>query len=507
MEIRLVRESVTAIACDALVVAVSRPRAAQRAQLSPAAEVIDSQLERVIEESCAGGAIKGNLGEVTSFYTFGRLPARRVVVLGLGNPEDELPRTLRRASGTALRRLQELGARRVALALEGAVGKAGFGSAEAVQAQVEGSLLGLYRFEQYKSERAESREEIAELLLVVGQPLSEELEAALQRGQALAEATNFARDLVNEPPNVLTPAGLAERARALAAAGGMECEILERPQMEALGMGGLLAVARGSGEPPYLIILRYRGAPADGSPAIALVGKGITFDSGGLSLKSAEGMVTMKGDMAGAAAVLGAMQAIARLKLPINVTALVPATENMPGGRAYRPGDILRIMNGKTIEIVNTDAEGRLALADAMSYAVREGLTPIIDVATLTGAIGTALGSVYAGLFSNDEQLSAELIAAGRAVGEKLWALPLDEEYGEQIQSDVADIKQTGGRLAGSITAAKILEHFAGNASWAHLDIASTSFLESARPYQEKGATGMAVRTLAEFVRRRSNGG
>ena len=270
--------------------------------------------------------------------------------------------------------------------------------------------------------------------------------------------------------------------------------------MQELGMGGLLGVSQGSAEHPKFIILRYSGAPESENQGIALVGKGITFDTGGISLKHAEGMHQMKGDMAGAAAVIGAMYAIAVLKPAINVTALVPTTENMPSGTAYRPGDILRIMNGKTIEIVNTDAEGRLVLADALSYAVKNGLSPIIDVATLTGGIVVALGSVMSGMFCNDEELSNDIIAAGQVVGEKFWPMPLDDEYKEAIQSDIADIKQTGGKYASAVTAAKILEHFVGDAQWAHLDIAGTDFIDTKKPYQEHGATGVAVRTLAEFV-------
>ena len=325
---------------------------------------------------------------------------------------------------------------------------------------------------------------------------------AVRRGSALAEATNFARDLVNEPPNILTPTELANRSAAMSSQFGLECEILDRPQMQELGMGGLLAVSQGSAEPPKFIILRYRGATKSTAKGMALVGKGITFDTGGISLKPAERMDEMKGDMAGAAAVIGAMQAIASLKPDVNVTALVSTTENMPSGTSYRPGDILRIMNGKTIEIVNTDAEGRLVLADALSYAAKEGLSPIIDVATLTGAVVVALGNTMAGLFSNDSVLTEEIVAAGKAVGEKFWSMPMDEEYGEQIKSEIADIKQTGGRAAGSVTAAKILEHFVGDAKWAHLDIAGTSYVDSKKPHQEKGATGMAVRTLAELASR-----
>jgi leucyl aminopeptidase len=303
----------------------------------------------------------------------------------------------------------------------------------------------------------------------------------------------------------LTPSELANRASAMARQFGLEYEILDRPEMQELGMGGLLGVAQGSVEPPKFIILRYRGAPQSEDKGIALVGKGITFDTGGISLKPAERMHEMKGDMAGAAAVIGAMYAIASLKPAINVTALVPTTENMPGGTAYRTGDILRIMNGKTIEIVNTDAEGRLVLADALSYAVKEGLSPIIDVATLTGGIVIALGSVMSGMFCNEEELSNEIIAAGQVAGEKFWLMPLDDEYKEAIQSDIADIKQPGGKYASAATAAKILEQFVGDAQWAHLDIAGTDFIDTKKPYQEHGATGVAVRTLAEFILRRAD--
>ena len=307
---------------------------------------------------------------------------------------------------------------------------------------------------------------------------------------------------MNEPPRVLTPTELANRANAMAGQFGLECDIFDKEKIAELQMGGLLGVAQGSAEPPKFIILRYRGMPQSDNKGLAFVGKGITFDSGGISIKPAAGMDEMKGDMGGAAAVIGAMQAIAALKPAINVTALIPTSENMPSGTAYHPGDILRIMNGKTIEIINTDAEGRLILADALSYAVKEGLSPIIDLATLTGGIVIALGDVMTGLFSNNETLTNEVIAAGRTVGEKYWPMPLDDEYSDLIRSDIADIKQTGGRSASSITAAKILENFVGDAKWAHLDIAGTSYVDSKKAHQEKGATGVGVRTLAELAER-----
>src|SRR5947209_7448642 len=507
MDIQVVSKTVKQVVCDALVVGAVRTKTAQAATdvvLSETAKSVDVLLDGLIQQICADGEFKGNLGEITTIYTMGKLAAKRVIVVGLGAQETLKAQALRQASAIAARHLQNTGAHHIALALNGE--QFGIDAAQGVQAQVEGALLGLYTFRKYQHSNDNSNGRgIREISLVAGAANKEgTLEEAVRRGSILAEATNFARDLVNEPPNVLTPTELAHRASTMARQFGLECKILDRPQMQELGMGGLLAVAQGSGEPPKFIILRYRGASQNTGKGIALVGKGITFDTGGISLKPAERMHEMKGDMAGAAAVICAMQAIAALKPAINVTALVSSTENMPGGTAYRSRDILRIMNGKTVEIVNTDAEGRLVLADALSYAVREGLSPIIDVATLTGGIVIALGSVMSGLFCNDQALSDDIIAAGRAAGEKFWPMPLDEEYAEQIKSDIADVKQTGGRGASAVTAAKILENFVGDAQWAHLDVAGTTYDDSQKPHQESGATGFAVRTLTELALQRA---
>jgi leucyl aminopeptidase len=335
---------------------------------------------------------------------------------------------------------------------------------------VEGTLLGAYSFTKYQTQ-PDNSSKVERLLFVSADARSKTQQEALRRGIMIAEGANFARDLVNEQPAVLTPTELARRAAEKAGQFGLKCTTFDQPQMEELGMVGLLGVAKGSAEPPKFIILSYCGAPNTTS-TLALVGKGITFDSGGLSLKTAQGMEEMKGDMGGSAAVIGAMQIIGALKLEINVLGLVPATENMPDGAFSHPGDILRLMNGKTIEIVNTDAEGCLALADALSYAVREGCSPIIDVATLTG--------------------------------ERLWPMPLDDDYQELIESHIADIRQTGGRYGGAITAAKILEHFVGEAQWAHLDIAGMEFAESKSSFMEHGASGFGARILAELVLKRA---
>jgi len=506
MDIRVTNQAEARVACDALVVAVAaQKKAGQQSKsvvLSEAAKSADSVLGGLITEMCAHGEIKASLGELNTIHTMGRLVAKRIVVVGLGSHETLDTQSIRRASAIAARHLQHTGAQEIALALNWY--GTGVDELAGAQAQVEGALLGLYSFRKYQHTQDNGNGQgVTRIKLLSGNTGEATLNQAIERGIIFAGATNFARDLVNEPPNVLTPTELANRAGAMAKQSGLTCEVLDRSQMHELGMGGLLGVAQGSAEPPKFIILRYRGALHNADKGMALVGKGITFDTGGISLKPAEGMHEMKGDMAGAAAVIGAMQIIAALKPAINVTAFVPATENMPSGTAYHPGDVLRIMNGKTIEIINTDAEGRLVLADALSYALKEGLSPIIDVATLTGGIVVALGSVMSGMFCNDEQLSQQIIAAGKAAGEKFWPMPLDDEYAELIQSDIADIKQTGGRAASSVTAAKILENFVDDAKWAHLDIAGTDFIDTKKPYQEKGATGFAVRTLAELALRR----
>lgn len=502
MDIRLTDSTLKDVACDALVVGVAIPEREPQANnivLSKTASGVDSLLGGLIQEIFAAGEFKGNLGELITIYSMGKLTAKRVVIAGLGKESKLSPKRMRQAVATAARHLQNTSAHEITLAIDWE------DTEQLVQAEVEGALLGLYTFRKYQHSNAEGKEQgISKIQILAGNANDNRLKQALQRGMIFAEATNFARDLVNEPPNVLTPTELANRASTMAKQFGLESQVLDRPQMQELGMGGLLAVSQGSAQPPKFIILRYRGIPQGTEKGMALVGKGITFDSGGISIKPAERMHEMKGDMAGAAAVIASMQIIAALKPAINVTALVSTTENMPDGAAYRPGDIIRIMNGKTVEILNTDAEGRLVLADAISYAVKDGLSPIIDVATLTGAIVVALGNTISGVFCNDTELCNEIIASGQAVGEKFWPMPLDEEYEEEILSDIADVKQTGGRPASACKAAKILEQFVGDAQWAHLDIAGTDFVDVKKPYQERGATGFAVRTLAELVLRRA---
>jgi len=496
METKLVSQAIQNIACDALIVGAARSGKSQESKngavFFSATKEVDRLLDGLLTSIYANGEFKANPGEITEIYTMGKLVARRVIMVGLGNAETLEGHIFRRAAGIAVRFAQNKGAHTVALALDA-------DASEGLQAAVEGALLGVYHFKKYLTSQSNTLG-IESLQFVSKNADSATLQTAFKQGIVMAEATNFARDLVNEQPAVLTPTELANRASAMARQFQLECTILEQPQIAELGMGGLLAVAKGSAEPPRFIILRYRGAPQSTEKEIALVGKGITFDTGGISIKPAAGMESMKGDMGGGAAVIGAMQIIAALKPAINVLGLVPTSENMPDGASYHPGDVLRLMNGKTIEIINTDAEGRLALADALSYAVHEGCSPIIDIATLTGGCVVALGGKRGGLFSNDEDLSAALMTTSATTGEKFWPLPLDDEYAEFIESHIADVKQTGGRYGSAITAAKVLEHFVGEASWAHLDIAGMELVEGRGSFIEPGASGMGARALATFV-------
>ncbi|MGB9594165.1 MAG: leucyl aminopeptidase, partial [Anaerolineae bacterium] len=336
--------------------------------------------------------------------------------------------------------------------------------------------------------------------VVMSEETAQQAKEGAAAGVQIAEAVNWARDLVNQPANYATPSILADEARRMAKTYGLKFQALGPAEMRTLGMGALLGVAQGSAQEPRFIILEHNGRSDDPSP-IVLIGKGLTFDSGGISIKPSEGMEKMKGDMAGAAAVFGAMRAVAALKIPRRVIGLVPATENLPSGTAYKPGDVLKAITGKTIEVISTDAEGRLILADALGYAQRYQPVGVVDLATLTGSCVVALGTFVAGLFANDDALAARIEAASKATNEKVWRMPMWDEYAEQIKSDVADVKNTGGRPAGSITAAKFLEKFAENMPWAHLDIAGPAAAEKDGPYQPKGGTGFGVRLLVQMLR------
>ncbi len=459
---------------------------------------IDSALDGAISQLISQGEIKGKLNEVTVIHSLGKLPAARVAIAGLGKkPELSLDR-VRGSVAETCRRLQQKRVSRVATVTQGA-GIAGITLEQAAQAITEGAMLGVYSFRKHITREAEPGE-IKELNIVDADATKLTiLEKGCYKGRVLAEATNLARDMVNEPANFMTPSHMVAVASKLAESYRLELSVLEREQMQELGMGGLLGVAQGSRQPPKFITLRYNGRGSN-EVDIALVGKGITFDSGGISIKPSEKMEEMKGDMAGGAAVIAVLSAVAQLKPRINVIAIVPATENLPDGSALKPGDIITAMNGKTIEIISTDAEGRLILADALSYAHKLGAKSVVDAATLTGAMRAALGDMYTGAFGNNQELVDRVIAAGAQAGEPMWQMPMPEEYKEQIKSDVADVKNVGGRYAGAITAAQFLAEFVGDTPWVHLDIAGTSLSEKEHDYQVKGATGVPVRTLVNLV-------
>lgn len=465
--------------------------------LSGAVVPMDARLGGVIGRLKQAGDISGKAGELTCLLDRSGAAAERILVAGLGKRERGDRIALIESAATAIRAVTGKQRRRVAFALPEEVN--GLGWEDVAVAVGVGLIQGCHGPGVRKSEPERFAPE--ELWLVA--PPSAPVEAIRQgvwRADVEGRAVALAQELVNLPPNDLYPESFAERARSAAGKGNFECTVLDEKQIEAERMGALLAVARGSDRPPRLVVLRYRGA--DNGQPLAWVGKGVTFDSGGLSLKTNEQMLDMKGDMAGAAAVLAAVQAAAELRLPIHVLGVCPLVENMPGGRAMKLGDVLRARNGKTIEVHNTDAEGRLILADALSYAVDQKAGHIVDLATLTGACMVALGEEVAGLMGNNDGWCERVQAAAQRAGERLWRLPTFPLFGEQIKSHVADIKNvTGKRYGGAITAAKFLEHFVGDVPWAHMDIAGPAWAEHESPSRDPGGTGFAVRTLVELAR------
>jgi leucyl aminopeptidase len=432
----------------------------------------------------------GKSGEVAVLHHPSGLSAKRLVLAGGGKRERLDAAELRKLTGAVVRALKSKGIRSITLALDEP-----FRSDDFTAAAVEGALLADLENDRYKTDPKKNEKQVDSFAVLGGS------QAGVNRGRILAEAQNFSRDIANEPANVLTPTVLAGHARKMASEFGLECEILDQDRMKQLGMGALLGVAQGSAEPPALIVLRYKPANAPTSKDhLGLIGKGVTFDTGGISIKPSDGMEKMRYDMAGGAAVIGAMRAIAQLKPSIPVTALVPTVENMPGSKAQRPGDIVKSLSGKTIEVLNTDAEGRLILIDALTYAQRLGCTHLVDAATLTGAIVVALGSVNIGAFTNNEAFLGKLLAASKAEGEKTWQMPMDEEYKELLKSNFADLHNIGGRAGGSITAAWFIRDFVDETPWIHLDIAGTAWLDDAKPYMAKGATGVGLRTFVRLA-------
>jgi leucyl aminopeptidase len=436
------------------------------------------------------GEFTGKTLEIAVLHHPPGLSAKRLVLAGGGKRDRFDAAELRKLSGAVLRALKAKGVRGITLVLDEP-----FRSDDFAAAAVEGALLADPENDRYKTDPKKNEKQVDSFAVLGGS------QAAVHRGRILAEAQNFSRDIANEPANVLTPTVLAGHAKKMASEFGLECEILDQDRMRQLGMGALLGVAQGSAEPPALIVLRYKPATAPASKDhLGLIGKGVTFDTGGISIKPSDGMEKMRYDMAGGAAVIGAMRAIAQLKPSIPVTALVPTVENMPGSKAQRPGDIVKSLSGKTIEVLNTDAEGRLILIDALTYAQRLGCTHLVDAATLTGAIVVALGNVNIGAFTNNEAFLAKLLAASKAEGEKTWQMPMDEEYKELLKSCFADLHNIGGRAGGSITAAWFIRDFVDETPWIHLDIAGTAWLDDAKPYMAKGATGVGLRTFVRLA-------
>lgn len=493
MQTAVLVQALEEIEVDALVVVVFDKDSAPAGLVDGAAQRADATTGW-LGELQASGEFKGKILETALLHRPPGFKARRLVAMGGGKTGKLTAHEVRKIAGAALRFLKPKGIHTMALALDAA-----FAGASPVAAAIEGAILADYEPDRYKTDKSDAGR-IDTFWLVVP-AMDAAIQAAARRATIVAESQNYTRALAAEPGNVMTPTVLAERARALAAEQGLDCEVLDRARMEQLGMGALLGVAQGSHEPPCLILLRYGPEGDLGAGAhLALVGKAVTFDSGGISIKPSDKMDLMKFDMSGGAAVLGAMRAIAQLKPALTVTALVPAVENMPGGRAQRPGDIVTTLSGKTVEVLNTDAEGRLILADAITYARNLGCTHIVDAATLTGAIVAALGNVYTGLFPSEDAFGARVGSAAEAAGEKMWRMPVDDDYKEALKSTYADLPNIGNRVGGAITAAMFLKEFAGDAPWVHLDIAGTAWLDEAKPFLAKGPSGVAVRTLVNLV-------
>ncbi|HEX8091213.1 MAG TPA: leucyl aminopeptidase [Blastocatellia bacterium] len=502
MKVIVSRTGLSEINDDVLIVPVFEGDTPLDAQRSPALASLDHLTRGIIESVFETGEIDGKRDGWSLLHSIAGLSTKRVLLYGAGKRDSLSSLGLQRIAGAIMRLLVPRHVRSAAFLLRDSVS-----DEMSVRAIVEGAVIGQMNGGLYQSD-SESAREIETLHLVSESAEAPDIEKAATVGQWMAEGANFARVLGYAPGNVMTPTEMASQSRDMAAREGLGFEVLGEDEMKELGMGALLAVSRGSQEPAQLIVLSYNpegaGARQAGGELITLIGKGITFDSGGISIKPADRMDEMKYDMGGGAAVIGAMQVIARLRPSARVLGVVPAAENLPSGRAVKPGDVVRSLSGKTIEVVNTDAEGRLVLADAMTYAISRGATLIVDAATLTGACMIALGEARAAVMGTDQSLVDDLIKAGHQCGERLWQMPLDNEYGEMIRSDIADIKNIGNRSAGAITAGWFLKHFAGELPWAHIDIAGTAWTESAKPYMARGATGFGARLLANFVAARA---
>lgn len=460
--------------------------------------VLDASLRRYLREILVLGDFKGKKHQMVVLYPHGAAPPQRALLIGLGDRDLFSLETARRASGRAASQAFRLGTTELTTAVHG-LDLHGFSPEACAQATVEGILLGAYRYDRYKTTPEEGAP-LDRLTVIFNQrSRAGSVQNGVEAGRISAAGANLARDLSNAPGNDLPPRKLASKAREMSKSYDLKCEILTRKNITKEKMGALLAVSAGSEEPPRFIILEY-GEPSDDYDTIVFVGKGITFDSGGISIKPGSGMEEMKHDMSGAAAVVGAMRAIGEMKPPLHVVGLIPSSENLPDGKALKPGDIITAYSGKTIEIINTDAEGRLVLADALGYADRYKPAAVIDLATLTGACVVALGHAASGMMGNNENLMTRVRSAGDASGERVWPLPLWEEYHDEIKSHIADVKNTGGRWGGALTAGAFLEKFV-DYPWVHLDIAGPAYSEKASDYCPQGATGVGARLLIQMIR------
>ena len=493
MQIQLENQPYSSIQCDALVTYIFDKENKIDGILNDIDQAMDGRLAALV----AAGELTGKALELVLVHFPEGLDAKRLLLVGAGKPEKFAQSDLRKIAGTALRYLKSRGVKKfVFLTREGERGPA------AAQAVTEGLGVADFESNKYQTEKKPSREIQSVLLAGFDANQNGKLPEAVEHGRVIAESQNFARDLINEPSNRLTPRMLAVRAEAMAKEVGLGVEILDERKISELKMGALIGVAQGSVEPPRVIVIRYTPENArPDAPVLGLVGKAVTFDTGGISIKPADNMEKMKYDMGGGATMLGAMRAIAYLKPAVPVIAVIPATENMPGGRAQKPGDVQVAMSGKTIEVINTDAEGRMILADGVFYARKLGATHLIDAATLTGAIQVALASVHVGAFGTPREYLDQFLESAKAVGEKMWPMPMDDEYQEMIKSNIADIRNTGsGKGGGAITGAWFIKEFAEDTPWIHLDIAATCWVDEGKPWLAKGPTGVAIRSIVDFA-------
>jgi leucyl aminopeptidase len=493
MQITLDSKPYAALETEALVTHVFEETDPVQGRISE----LDQTANGLLRSLAKSGELTGKTLEMTLIHAPSGLKAARLLLVGAGKREQFTSATLRKLAGAALRYLKARSIKQLAFLV-----RENNATEESAQAIAEGVLTANFETDKYKTEKKNDKSIDAVLLTGYSDAERAAAEKGLTRGRIIAESQNFARDLINEPSNKLTPKILAEKAEAMAKQAGLAVEILDEKRITELKMGALLSVSQGGPEPPRVMVVTYTPANLKpGAPVIGLIGKAVTFDTGGISIKPADGMEKMKYDMAGGATMLGVMRALAALKPNVKVICVVPATENMPGGTAQKPGDIQTAMSGKTIEVLNTDAEGRLILADGLHYAKQLGATHLIDAATLTGAIVVALANVNVGVFGSDQPFTDKLLASSKAAGEKMWQMPIDDEYREFIKGTVADIQNIGsGKGGGAITGAMFIKEFAGDSPWVHLDIAGTAWNDDAKSWLAKGPTGVALRTLVHLV-------